>query len=123
MQEVAGLTIVEDGAEDLVVAGGDGQRVGVDGGEHVAGVRTTSGRVIEAKAVVLTTGTFLRGVVHLGLDNYPAGRHKRDRFVCHARPSTRPVTQRAVRCCCDATLSAVMRLKRHLWAWLPHLSA
>lgn len=82
MQEVAGLTIVEDGAEDLVVAGGDGQRVGVDGGEHVAGVRTTSGRVIEAKAVVLTTGTFLRGVVHLGLDNYPAGRHKRDRFVC-----------------------------------------
>jgi len=44
----------------------------------VAGVRTATGDIITADAVVLTTGTFLRGVVHLGLENYPAGRHKRD---------------------------------------------
>ena len=75
-QSVDNLTIVEDGAEDLVLSGGGGLSPGV---ERVVGVRTSSGNVIEAPAVVLTTGTFLRGVVHLGLEKYPAGRHKRDR--------------------------------------------
>lgn len=74
---IEGLTIVEDGAEDLVLSGGGS---GLSpGAERIAGVRTSSGNVIEAPAVVLTTGTFLRGVVHLGLEKYPAGRHKRDR--------------------------------------------
>ncbi|KAA0168185.1 hypothetical protein FNF28_02603 [Cafeteria roenbergensis] len=65
-----GLQIVEDGAEDLVLGGSES---GV-----VEGVVTSSGRVIRAKSVVLTTGTFLRGMIHLGRDRYPAGRHRRD---------------------------------------------
>ena len=36
------------------------------------------GRKIKASSVVLTTGTFLRGVVHIGNVRYTAGRHLRD---------------------------------------------
>ena len=43
-------------------------------GEHIAGVVTQLGLRFEARAVVLTTGTFLNGLVHVGLDNYRAGR-------------------------------------------------
>jgi tRNA uridine 5-carboxymethylaminomethyl modification enzyme len=42
---------------------------------RVAGVVTTEGLTLEASAVVLTTGTFLRGAIHVGLDpQVPAGR-------------------------------------------------
>ena len=40
----------------------------------VAGVRTIDGNIIGAKAVVVTPGTFLNGLVHIGLSHYPAGR-------------------------------------------------
>ncbi len=44
-------------------------------GGRVAGVVTKEGLTFEARAVVLTTGTFLRGAIHLGLDpQVPAGR-------------------------------------------------
>ncbi len=43
-------------------------------GERVAGVVTQIGLKFEAKAVVLTAGTFLAGLVHVGLANYQAGR-------------------------------------------------
>jgi tRNA uridine 5-carboxymethylaminomethyl modification enzyme len=43
-------------------------------GEHVVGVKTQLGLSFKAKSVVLTTGTFLSGLVHVGLSNYPAGR-------------------------------------------------
>jgi len=44
-------------------------------GGRVAGVVTREGLTLEARAVVLTTGTFLRGAIHLGLDpQVPAGR-------------------------------------------------
>ncbi len=43
-------------------------------GERVAGVVTQLGLKFEAKAVVLTAGTFLAGLVHVGLANYQAGR-------------------------------------------------
>ena len=33
-----------------------------------------SGRILQAKAIVLTTGTFLSGLIHIGLVNFPAGR-------------------------------------------------
>ncbi|MDP1634365.1 MAG: tRNA uridine-5-carboxymethylaminomethyl(34) synthesis enzyme MnmG, partial [Gallionellaceae bacterium] len=41
---------------------------------HVVGVQTQLGLKYRAKTVVLTTGTFLAGLVHVGLTNYPAGR-------------------------------------------------
>ncbi len=57
------LTIYQGSAERLLVADG-----------RVAGIETQMGEVIEARRVILTTGTFLRGLVHVGLRNYPAGR-------------------------------------------------
>ena len=41
---------------------------------NVTGVLTTLGIFYGAKAVIATTGTFLKGLVHIGLDNFPAGR-------------------------------------------------
>jgi tRNA uridine 5-carboxymethylaminomethyl modification enzyme len=40
----------------------------------VIGVVTGEGRPIQAKAVVLTSGTFLKGLIHIGLNHFPAGR-------------------------------------------------
>ncbi len=40
----------------------------------VFGVETSIGEVFHSKAVVVTTGTFLRGLIHIGLKNFPAGR-------------------------------------------------
>ncbi len=57
------LTIEAEAAEDLIVE--DGVVVGAIGG---------TGRQWRAKAVVLTTGTFLKGVIHLGEQRIPAGR-------------------------------------------------
>jgi tRNA uridine 5-carboxymethylaminomethyl modification enzyme len=59
-----GLTVVEGAVSDLVVDGG-----------RVAGLRLEDGREIRAAAVVLTTGTFLNGLIHLGDTRIPAGRH------------------------------------------------
>lgn len=58
-----GLTCEAGAVEDLVL---DGARV--------AGVVTAAGRRIQAGAVVVTTGTFLRGVIHIGDRRIPAGR-------------------------------------------------
>lgn len=41
-------------------------------------VRLKDGEQVRAKPVVLTTGTFLKGVIHIGNVSYPAGRHRRD---------------------------------------------
>ncbi|MFG1330704.1 tRNA uridine-5-carboxymethylaminomethyl(34) synthesis enzyme MnmG [Xanthobacter autotrophicus] len=58
-----GLTIVEGEADDLLVAGG-----------RITGLRLADGRELSCGAVVLTTGTFLNGLIHMGEVSYPAGR-------------------------------------------------
>jgi tRNA uridine 5-carboxymethylaminomethyl modification enzyme len=58
-----GLTIVEAEADDLIVEG-----------NRVAGLGLSDGRRLAAAAVVLTTGTFLRGLIHIGERKIPAGR-------------------------------------------------
>jgi tRNA uridine 5-carboxymethylaminomethyl modification enzyme len=60
---IANLEVLEDGAEDLILEEG-----------RVVGVRTVSGRALVAGAVVLTTGTFLAGLIHIGELKIPAGR-------------------------------------------------
>jgi tRNA uridine 5-carboxymethylaminomethyl modification enzyme len=43
-------------------------------GDRVAGVKTRDGLDFKGRSVVLTTGTFLRGLIHIGLNSYPGGR-------------------------------------------------
>src|SRR6266404_1006507 len=43
-------------------------------GDHISGVVTQLGARFEGDAVVLTTGTFLSGLIHIGLEHYEAGR-------------------------------------------------
>src|SRR5581483_11001528 len=42
--------------------------------KRVLGIRLRDGRTVGAKAVVITTGTFLNGLIHCGEQQYPAGR-------------------------------------------------
>ncbi|MCI5219810.1 MAG: tRNA uridine-5-carboxymethylaminomethyl(34) synthesis enzyme MnmG, partial [Candidatus Electrothrix sp. LOE2] len=41
---------------------------------HVKGIRTSLDEIISVRAVVVATGTFLNGLIHIGLKNFPAGR-------------------------------------------------
>src|SRR5215510_7737586 len=64
--------IVETTA-NLTVRQGSAERLIVEDGE-VRGVETQIGEVFLGKKVILTTGTFLKGLIHIGLKNYAAGR-------------------------------------------------
>ncbi len=66
--EYENLTLIEDGVEDLIV------EPTPDGKGRVAGVIGQSGRTWKAVAVVVTTGTFLKGLIHIGEKRIPAGR-------------------------------------------------
>jgi len=58
-----GLDIFQQSADDLIVEG-----------DRVTGVVTNMGVRFHSKTVVLTTGTFLGGVIHIGLENHSGGR-------------------------------------------------
>ena len=45
-----------------------------DGRAKAAGVRLSTGEEFSSKAVIVTTGTFLKGLIHIGLVNFPGGR-------------------------------------------------
>src|ERR1700745_297514 len=64
LAETPDLDIVEGAAEDLLL----------DAGGHVCGLVLGDGRRVAAGRVVLTTGTFLNGLIHIGGDKIPAGR-------------------------------------------------
>jgi tRNA uridine 5-carboxymethylaminomethyl modification enzyme len=59
----ANLTVIEGEADDFLLAG-----------DRIGGVKLADGRELIAGAVVVTTGTFLRGLIHLGERSWPAGR-------------------------------------------------
>jgi len=63
LRAYSNLTLIEDGVEDLITENG-----------RVAGVIGQSGRSWRAGAVVVTTGTFLKGLIHIGEKRIPAGR-------------------------------------------------
>jgi tRNA uridine 5-carboxymethylaminomethyl modification enzyme len=63
IRETANLEVIEGEADDLIVTSG-----------RIAGIRLVDGREFRAGAVVVTTGTFLRGLIHLGEKSWPAGR-------------------------------------------------
>ena len=63
LAQTANLTIMAAAAEDLLIEDG-----------RVVGVITADAKTIRCGAVVLTTGTFLRGLIHIGERKIPAGR-------------------------------------------------
>ncbi len=63
VSQTANLDVIEGEADVLLLSDG-----------RVTGIRLTDGRELVAGAVVVTTGTFLRGLIHLGEKSWPAGR-------------------------------------------------
>ncbi len=63
LETTPNLTIRQASVERLLVEAG-----------KVRGVESQIGEIFEARCVILTTGTFLKGLVHIGLKNYSAGR-------------------------------------------------
>src|SRR4051812_38987327 len=63
IRETANLSVIEGEADELRVSNG-----------QVTGICLADGRELSSGAVVVTTGTFLRGLIHLGEKNWPAGR-------------------------------------------------
>ncbi|WP_345796393.1 tRNA uridine-5-carboxymethylaminomethyl(34) synthesis enzyme MnmG [Castellaniella sp. MT123] len=63
LQEQKNLLIFQQAVEDLILDG-----------DLVVGAKTQIGLVFRAKTVVLTAGTFLNGLMHVGLSHYAAGR-------------------------------------------------
>src|SRR5450631_1743481 len=55
IRETPGLVVIEGEADDVLIENG-----------RITGVRLADGREFKAGAVVLTTGTFLRGLIHIG---------------------------------------------------------
>jgi len=69
------LRIKQAEVVDLVFDVGAVREPPVQGkGGRVLGIRLRDGRTVEAGAVVVTTGTFLNGLIHCGEQSYPAGR-------------------------------------------------
>lgn len=63
LEEEEGLSLRQALVERILVKDG-----------RVYGVETNTGEVFKARAVIVTTGTFLRGLIHIGMTNFPGGR-------------------------------------------------
>jgi tRNA uridine 5-carboxymethylaminomethyl modification enzyme len=66
------LTVLPGSVADIIV-----DKVQADGQppkDRITGVRLESGRIIPTKQAVITTGTFLGGEIHIGLESFPSGR-------------------------------------------------
>mgnify|MGYP005620133959 FL=1 len=63
LQNQQNLTLFQQAVDDLILEG-----------DSVTGVVTQMGLTFKAKTVVVTAGTFLAGKIHIGMENYSAGR-------------------------------------------------
>ena len=63
VQQQENLDLFMQGVDDLIIKN-----------DRVVGIRTEMGLNFSAKSVVLTVGTFLRGKIHIGMENYEGGR-------------------------------------------------
>ena len=68
------LKAVCEDQENLDLHQGSVARLLVDGGDRVEGVETALGVRLMARTVIITTGTFMRGLLHVGLQNQAGGR-------------------------------------------------
>jgi tRNA uridine 5-carboxymethylaminomethyl modification enzyme len=71
--ETPGLSVLEGKVADIIVS-----RDGLDGDEvakgRITGIKLEDGQIVPASSVIITTGTFLGGEIHIGLEAYPSGR-------------------------------------------------
>ena len=77
LESEANLRIKQAEVVELVLEELPGQpprEAGDAPGRRIRGIRLRDGRTVEAGAVVITTGTFLNGLIHCGEQKYPAGR-------------------------------------------------
>ncbi len=65
LEKLENLKIISETAEDILLDSSSGQ---------VVGIGCASGRQYHCRALILTPGTFLRGLIHLGSKQWPAGR-------------------------------------------------
>jgi len=63
LEKTPNLTIIEDMVDEVLAEN-----------NQIVGIRCASGLVLHSKNIVLTTGTFLNGLIHVGEKNFPAGR-------------------------------------------------
>jgi tRNA uridine 5-carboxymethylaminomethyl modification enzyme len=63
LESLPGLTVFQGIVSEILIKG-----------DRARGVRTLDGTALESRAVIITPGTFLNGVIHIGLRSYPAGR-------------------------------------------------
>ncbi len=59
----SGLIVMEGVVEEILIKSG-----------RVAGIKTLSGEILHAKCIVITPGTFLNGLIHLGMEHWAGGR-------------------------------------------------
>ena len=64
LENITHLTLLEDLVEQLLL----------DDNKNIIGVKTKKSETIFAPTVILTTGTFLKGTIHIGKENHPGGR-------------------------------------------------
>ena len=69
IQSTPGLGVIEGKVADLVLSNDEGSSK-----KRVVGIKLESGEVLDCEKVVITTGTFLGGEIHIGLDVFPSGR-------------------------------------------------
>jgi tRNA uridine 5-carboxymethylaminomethyl modification enzyme len=67
LESESNLHIKQAEVADLVIDEGEAGRI-------VRGIKLRDGRTVSAQAVIITTGTFLNGLIHCGEQQYPAGR-------------------------------------------------
>jgi len=63
LESLPGLSLYQGIVSELIIRAG-----------RACGIRTLDGAVISSRAVIVTPGTFLNGLIHIGLHSYPAGR-------------------------------------------------
>lgn len=72
LESYPNLSVVLGSVADIVLSPEDDASSGAH--SKITGVRLESGEVIPTGRVIITTGTFLSGEIHIGLESYPAGR-------------------------------------------------
>ncbi|KAJ4304456.1 Mitochondrial Translation Optimization [Collariella sp. IMI 366227] len=74
LESYPNLSIVPGRVSDIVIADNSDDPAADGAKNKITGVRLESGEVLPTSQVIITTGTFLGGEIHIGLEAYPSGR-------------------------------------------------